>query len=881
MIIRDEDEQPRLIIEQPGEAERTVPLVKLPLVIGRGSASDILIQHQVVSRQHARLEQEGQEYWISDLKSTNGTLLNNHKITRHQLKDGDIIRIGDNQGNSVGLTFRKSVTLQHKSETIDLDERLDFLQKPLVIIGRDPSNDIHLNHPSVSRGHAEVKQVARGHELRDLNSSNGTFVNGKRLSGTVLLQERDVVQIGPFKLVYDHEGLTQHTLPGNYRLDAISLTRVVSSADGFSLKRLFGLNGGSTRKIILDDISLSVYPKEFVALVGGSGAGKSTLIKALSGFVPAKGQVLVNGEDLYMNFDAYRSILGYVPQDDIIHGQLTVRGVLTYSAELRLPDASAEEIKQRVDYVLSEVEMSEHEQKQVSRLSGGQRKRVSIAVELLAEPGLFFLDEPTSGLDPGLEKKLMYTMRRLADEGRTILLVTHATANINQCTQVAFLANGRLMYFGPPKEALTFFGASDFADIYTRLSQNFSADRKSLPPQLQPYYQQAKANHPDSLLASELWGDYFKNSAPYKRYVAGRIRGSGAPAAQAKTQQEESDVRSGQRVSTWQQFRVLTRRYFELVRRDTTRLTILLLVMPIIGLLLLMTLPKEPEIRENMLIEAPLQTRVSVIESEIALKNNVDIEDEQLAGSFEVVTSAQRLLFMMALAVSLLGIFAAAYEIINERGIYSRERLVNLKIMPYLFSKIAVLALFALLQCLLLLVVIGFAVTYPSQGVFLPSMLEMYITLFLASLAAITLGLLVSAALRSTDTVIYVVLLILFAQILFGGAIFELNGPTELLSYTTTTRWTLDGLGSTVNMQALKEQGAICIEFEAPPARAELPIPEPPCTKGQLKQVPDFKFNLDYTHTLAYLISRWLVLLAFTAAFTFLTALVQRRKDVV
>ena len=182
--------------------------------------------------------------------------------------------------------------------------------------------------------------------------------------------------------------------------------------------------------------------------------------------------MLVNGDDLYRHFDLYRTMVGYVPQDDIIHRDLTVINALRYAAQLRLPpDTSAEEIEQRIDKVLEQVEMVGQKEQVVSSLSGGQRKRVSIAAELLAEPNLFFLDEPTSGLDPGLEKKMMHTLRRLADGGRTIVLVTHATANIVQCDHVCFLSQGRMVYFGPPEEALDYFGVTsgDFADIYAQL----------------------------------------------------------------------------------------------------------------------------------------------------------------------------------------------------------------------------------------------------------------------------------------------------------------------------------------------------------------------------------------------------------------------------
>jgi len=156
--------------------------------------------------------------------------------------------------------------------------------------------------------------------VRDLGSSNGTFLNGELISGARPLSPRDVVQIGPYKLVYDQAGFAQYTPGGNYRIDAVHLDRRVVVGGG-----LARLQGAATERVILRDVSLSVYPREFVALVGGSGAGKSTLLNAMSGFAPADGRVLVNGEDLYDNFAAYRSILGYVPQDDIIHGLLPVR----------------------------------------------------------------------------------------------------------------------------------------------------------------------------------------------------------------------------------------------------------------------------------------------------------------------------------------------------------------------------------------------------------------------------------------------------------------------------------------------------------------------------------------------------------------------------
>ncbi len=867
---------PRLMVQEPGQASRSAPVTGPHFTIGRAPANDLTIDNPAVSRQHARLEQRGASYWIVDLGSTNGTMVNGQRIESQALQEGDIIRIGDPQGNSVGLTFHSGIAPRRYAGTIRLGQ-LNLTQKPVLTIGRDPASQIPLNHPLVSYHHARVEQTPQGHLIRDLKSNNGTFVNGQRVSGTQPLKPHDVIHIGPFKLVYDRGELAQYTPAGNYRLDAISLVRAVSLERAWA--RFRGADGQPRQKLILNNISLSIYPKEFVALVGGSGAGKSTLMQALSGFVPAEGQVLINGDDLYANFAAYRNILGYVPQDDIIHQQLTVRSALTHAARLRLPDASRLELEERIETVLEAVELVDHQHKPVKTLSGGQRKRVSIAVELLAEPGLFFLDEPTSGLDPGLEKKMMHTMRTLADGGRTIVLVTHATANIDQCTHVAFLADGYLAYFGPPNEALTFFESPDFADIYTRLTQPLDLAKTPLPAACQPHYQQLQAARPDQPPSTaEVWAKTFAASSQYRQYVADRL-----PAANSSSQSlaQPTSVSAARFVTNLKQFWILALRYFELIRRDALSLFILLAVMPLIGLLLLIMTD-----RDDLVGKSPGEIRQE-IRQEIR-DNQADgdpaVADEQFQGSYEVAGQTQKLLFMMALAANLLGIFAAAYEIIKEEPIYRRERMVNLKIPPYLLSKLTVLAIFALLQCLLFLLVVRLGVRYPDWGVFLPSGLEMYITLFLATLASISLGLLISAGVRSSGTVIYLILLILFVQIIFAGAIFELPPAAKPISLLTTSRWTLEALGSSVNIEELKDQGVTCVEFEDDTMRqmqeqsgnvSEI------CARDQMEQPVDYEFNVNYAYSVGHLFSRWLVLGGFTVVFAGLTVLLIKRKDVV
>ncbi len=223
---------------------------------------------------------------------------------------------------------------------------------------------------------------------------------------------------------------------------------------------------------LLMDVSLSVLPGELVGLLGPSGAGKSTLLKAINGFSkPDEGKVLLNKEDIYDNFDKFRNLIGYVPQDDIVHESLTVTKALYYSALLRLPESSKENrIQERVKKVIEILDLAQREKTRIRKLSGGQRKRVSLGIELLTSPPLLFLDEPTSGLDPGLEEKMMKLFKKFSQEGRSIIITTHVTKNISLLDMAAILDRGGLVFFGPPETALKYFQVADFTQIYGKLS---------------------------------------------------------------------------------------------------------------------------------------------------------------------------------------------------------------------------------------------------------------------------------------------------------------------------------------------------------------------------------------------------------------------------
>lgn len=800
-----------LVIQLPDGKSRKVELTRETLILGRLPDNDIVIPSQYVSGKHARLERRSDGWWYTDLDSTNGTHLEGRQIREIRLQDGMKLQLGREKNKSVFISFhgsseketptprpvgRETIIEKTTSTTgyVHLRGVTPSGQKRQVI-GRGKEADIQLKSPVISREHASIQPGTSEWTLTDLGSKNGTFLNGKRIHRAERLKAGDVIQIGPFRLEYEGTGkLKQYAASRGLRIDGKGLTWIAGK--------------GSNQKKILNDISISCYPQEFIALVGGSGAGKSTLMKTLSGLIPPKGKVLVEGDNLYENYDAYRTMIGYVPQDDILHSDLKVQEALEYSARLRLPpDTTEAEIRSRIDDALNKVELTAQRDQVISSLSGGQRKRASIAVELLADPPLFFLDEPTSGLDPGLEKKVMVILRKLADSGKTIILVTHATANITECHQVAFLSQGRMVYFGSPKKACDFFhvGSDDFAEIYNKISD--------------PEPKKARDNAED-------WESKYRAS-PFFKQVQERFQSGtgGKSASQGK--------RSGQQFSIiafFYQFLLLTRRYFSLIFRDRTLLIILLAVMPLLAFLIL------------GIADSSWLTGISP--SEISQQLASEMASGESSASYFVVGNAQKLLFIMALTAVMLGLFSSAYEIVKERTIYMRERMVFVKLIPYLASKVVPLAIFAAVQCFLFLLVIGSKVKFPDSGVFLPVVFEMYLTIFLAVLTAISMGLFISAVSPNQNTVTYIILGVLFLQITFAGVIFELPGAAKSLSSITLTRWTMQALGSTADLEGLDTLSLT--RFQPDPITQEVSVevekPDPdwkPVTiTTEMKQIP-------------------------------------------
>ena len=348
-----------------------------------------------------------------------------------------------------------------------------------IKIGRSTDNDIVIPDVLASRHHATLVPAPGGTEIRDNRSINGTFVNGARVDSAVL-HDGDTVTIGNVDLVFQGGTLVRRTE-----------TEAATSTGGLAVHGVTWTIEGN--KTLLDNISLTARPGTLTAVIGPSGAGKSTFARLVAGYThPTTGTVAFEGHDIHAEYASLRSRIGMVPQDDVVHGQLTVNQALMYAAELRLPpDTNKEDRARVVAEVLEELEMTRHADTRVDKLSGGQRKRASVAMELLTGPSLLILDEPTSGLDPALDRQVMTMLRQLADAGRVVLVVTHSLSYLDVCDQVLLLApGGKTAFAGPPGQIGPSMGTTNWADIFSTVArdpdaahQRFLAQHGPTPPQ--------------------------------------------------------------------------------------------------------------------------------------------------------------------------------------------------------------------------------------------------------------------------------------------------------------------------------------------------------------------------------------------------------------
>lgn len=597
-------------------------------------------------------------------------------------------------------------------------------------IGRALENELVVSDLQVSRHHAEFTAHPDGRfELRDLGSHNGTYVNGQPMtkSGTVLIGPNDIVGVGhsTFRIVGDR--LEEFVDTGEVSFSARHLTVTV--------------DGG---KQILKDVSFGVPEKSLIGVIGPSGSGKSTLLKALTGYRPAdQGDVLYDNRSLYKQFAELRQRIGLVPQDDILHKELTVQKALRYAAKLRFPgDTATAEREARIDEVLRELKLDIHKEKKVTSLSGGQRKRVSVALELLTKPSLIFLDEPTSGLDPGMDRDVMQLLRGLADDGRTVLVVTHSVAELGLCDKLLVMApGGSVAYFGPPEEALNFFGYETWADVFSAFENYRDYD----------------------------WAGRWKGSQHYQLYAAD----IDAVAAQPVQMPVQSAARPPKPQSWGSQLWTLIRRYVSVIASDKGFLGLMVMLPAVLG-------------------------AVSVV-----IPADFGLAPPTPPSRFN--GDAGTIMLILAVGMCFSGAANSVRELIKERVIYERERATGLSRSAYLMSKVIVLGLITAFQGVIICALGFIPRELPAEGLIMPPAVELCVVVIALGLTSMMVGLVISSLVKTAEKTMPLLVMFAIVQVVFTGILFKVYGSPglEQFAWLMPSRWAIAGAGATLDLAHL------------------------------------------------------------------------------
>ena len=521
------------------------------------------------------------------------------------------------------------------------------------------------------------------------------------------------------------------------------------------------------KQLLLDGVGFALEEGSLLAVIGPSGCGKSTLVRALTGIHPAtRGRVRYDGRDLYTDYAELRYRIGMVPQDDVLHRQLTVRRALRFSAALRFADdVPRRERNARVDEVLETLGLTQRAKQRIDTLSGGQRKRTSVALELLTEPSLLCLDEPTSGLDPALDKEVMQELRELADSGRTVVVVTHNVLNLDMCDRVLVMClGGTLGYFGPPDELLEFFGAKDYAEVFAGVTDD-----------------------------PQRWTRAFRDSEQYRRYVlpemeraaavappsadpTGRVIGRAAvgraPAVRAPLGRVPLRTRVIHPAAPVRQWLTLCARMFAVIASDRGY-ALFLLGLPLALALLTHAVPGKDGL-------GPPSTNFSL--------------------------EAQRVLVVLVVGAAFLGTAVAIREIVSEATIYKRERAVGLSAGAYLGSKLAVFTVVTAVQVVLFVWLALLGRPGPGTSLVVGSPIgEIMVAVALTAIASAVFGLVVSALARTPEQTTPVLVVAVMTQLVLCGGLFELHAEKALdaVSWLSPSRWGLAAGASTVDLRKI------------------------------------------------------------------------------
>nr|WSX54756.1 FHA domain-containing protein [Streptomyces sp. NBC_00974] len=766
--------------------------------LGRDPQGDVVIDDARVSWRHATIAWNGRGWGIEDHGSTNGTYVRGSRVQQAELVPGTPVHLGNatdgprlnpvagaaaaapvpqpavaQQSPAQAYAQQAPPQPQHQAWEQQVQQPLPQQQAPqapafpqqqvqqaqpfpqqqggagspgygdhrspttfhqlalghVMRIGRALENELVVSDLQVSRNHAEFHSMPGGRfEIRDLGSHNGTYVNGQPLakSGTALLGPNDIVGVGhsTFRIVGDR--LEEFVDTGDVSFSARHLTVTV--------------DGG---KQILKDVTFGVPEKSLIGVIGPSGSGKSTLLKALTGYRPAnEGDVLYDNRNLYKQFAELRQRIGLVPQDDILHKELKVSTALKYAAKLRFPGDTAEsERAARINEVLRELKLDIHKDKKITSLSGGQRKRVSVALELLTKPSLIFLDEPTSGLDPGMDRDVMQLLRGLADDGRTVLVVTHSVAELAICDKLLVMApGGSVAYFGPPDEALNFFGYSTWADVFSAFESYRDYD----------------------------WAGRWKGSQHFQLYAAD-IDAVAPQSVQPAVQQTRPPKPQAWGSQLW----TLMRRYLSVIASDKGFIGLMLILPAVLGVV-------------STVIPAKFGLAPPVAPSRF----NGD---------------AGTIMLILAVGMCFSGAANSVRELIKERVIYERERATGLSRSAYLVSKIIVLGVITAIQGVIICGIGFFPRDLPTEGLLMPPAVEICLSVIALGFTSMMFGLVISALVKTAEKTMPLLVMFAIVQVVFTGILFQVyDSPgLEQFAWLMPSRWAIAAAGTTLHLAAL------------------------------------------------------------------------------
>ena len=709
----------------------------LEYTIGKDLSSNMIIDVDTVSRKHLLIKNIGGVWYVIDQNSTNGTYLNSYKnrFNKIKLQRNQILYLATYKLN----TNRIFNLIENGGD----DNTVIQFSKNILLIGIDPNADIILKNLSISFHHAQITDENGIYYIEDLNSDIGTYVNEERVLRKQKIQIDDKIRIGVDKFVLNIDKNNNPILidinDNGFRIDCKDISFIVKGKDEKT--------GELMDKVLLDKISFTVYPGEMVGLMGLSGAGKTTLLKILSGYnKPTNGEVFINGVELYENYDDIKNFIGYVPQDDIIHSELTVYEALFYSSQLRLSNKVNKrsknkkkeifEINKRIDEVLKDLGIEKTKDLLIGSpdtekgISGGQRKRVNIAMELLANPDLLFLDEPTSGLSSVDTKILMDKLKELSNNGKTIILTIHqpSLANYKKMDNNIILTHGKMAYFG---------------QNYPDSIEFFNEGKKDI------------INDPDNALLGlyegeqngKNWKEIYLNSDKKRNFIDKRSQDF------RHENGKKFDKKKGSKSSFFKQLSVLTKRYLNIKLKDKLNTGILLAQAPLIALLIAFIFAYGTsgyELYQDM---------------------------------------PQILLFILVISAIWFGTINSAIEIVSEKAIYERERLLGLKIIPYVFSKFFILAILSFIQVFFLILIVNYFVPLEI------SIIKLIGLVYITALMGLGVGLLLSAWAKSPAQSLAIVPLILLPMIIFGGGMIpikDMHKGAYSISFSMPIRWTLE-----------------------------------------------------------------------------------------